>query len=75
MTPNSSWGVREPGTVRWVRRGGHYALERTLRRDPFSLAASRPGVPRPACPLRTILLANGVLFAFGILGWLAYLLR
>jgi hypothetical protein len=34
-----------------------------------------PTPHRTPCPLRTILLANGALFAFGILGWLAYLLR
>lgn len=30
---------------------------------------------RTPCPLRTILLANGALFVFGVLGYLAYLLR
>jgi hypothetical protein len=63
--------------TRWVRRGGHYALERTLQREAPSPVAYRPGVPRPACPLQMILYATFAPFVFGLAGWLylAYLLR
>jgi len=68
--------LREPQAVRWVRRGGAYRLARASRYDnPSPLVASRPGVPRPACPLALILYATFAPFVFGILGWLAYLLR
>lgn len=70
--------VREPGTVRWVRRGGHYALERTLQREGVPVPPVRvPAYPRPACPLSLILYAVAAPFVFGLAGWLylAYLLR
>ena len=62
--------------TRWVHSDGHYALERTLRREGVSVSPVRiPAYPRPACPLAMILYANGALFVFGLAGYLAYLLR
>jgi len=61
--------------TRWVRRGGHYALERTLRREPPPWQRPVPVSPRPTCPLRMILYAVATPFMFGALGYLAYLLR
>jgi len=62
--------------TRWVWRGGHYALERTLRREGVPVPPVRiPAYRRPVCPLRMILYATFTPFVFGVAGYLAYLLR
>ena len=71
--------VRDPGTVRWIRRGRAYRLVRAPQREtPPVSPAVREVVEyqRAECPVLSIALAALSPFAFGLVGIvLAYLLR
>jgi hypothetical protein len=68
---------RDGGTGREFARTGRGYQRKNAHVAIFAPPPSRyVATPsRTACPLSLILCANGALFAFGILGYLAYLLR